>query len=74
MTEILLDFTTQVQILRLLMVQHGYTQQAAIEAVDNELREVWSKMPAGHTTTFGRIASAVAALRTLRAEQNRKRS
>ena len=73
MTEIKLGFMTQAQVLKVLMDEHGYNQMAAIDAVDNELHEIWSKLTPGHTTTFSRIASAVVALRTTRSEQVRRR-
>ena len=52
MTEVKLGFMTQAQILKILMEEHGYSQMAAIDAVDNELHEIWSKLTPGHTTTF----------------------
>lgn len=72
MTQVGLGFMTQASIVRLLMSHHGYTQQAAVDAVDHELPEVWLKLPAGHETTLLRVAGAVAALRLARSDQVRR--
>jgi hypothetical protein len=66
MTVVKLGIMTQLHVLKHLMQAHGYSQEAAIDAVDNELHEVWAKLPPGHETTFERITSSVVELRRLR--------